>query len=178
MEIKIKIQNHHGEKETISLGNPENNSYIKMLEFNKRLKDMIYSVPIEYAFGREQEDEMLRKWGLTRSKEDLDKIVETGYGGYALKTDIPKIQETYEKAKRMEIQFFDRNHAAFAEKVLYEFTNYASKPDALKTIHFTPNEENEKIVKEVWKAMCRKTHYTYRCKWIETVFSSLQASIN
>ena len=56
MEIKIKIQNHHGEKETISLGNPENNSYIKMLEFDKRLKDMIYSVPIKYAFGREQEE--------------------------------------------------------------------------------------------------------------------------
>lgn len=174
MEIKIKIQNHHGEKETISLGNPENNSYIKMSEFDKRLKDMIYSVPIKYAFGREQEDEMLREWGLTRSKEDLDKIVETGYGGYALKTDIPKIQETYEKAKRMEIQFFDYNPAVFAEFILRQLCNFPDKYEGMSYLHFTPNDVNKKIVKEVWKAMCHKKGHEYKTDWINHIFKQLQ----
>lgn len=61
-------------------------------EYKNNNKDATKSIPWEFAFSNEQFREILKKWNLTESKEDLNKIASIGYGGYMLKKDLPKLK--------------------------------------------------------------------------------------
>ena len=114
------------------------------VELEEKVKTMKSSAPIKWAFGRKQENEMLASWGLTRSEEDLNKIAEIFCCGYALKTDIQKIEEIFAKAKQMEEDFYDNNPKEFAAKVYDILISYESKIDGLKSFHDRRTEKNKK----------------------------------
>lgn len=44
-------------------------------ELEQKTQAMVHNLPIGYAFGNEQFEEMLSKWELKPTKEDLGKIV-------------------------------------------------------------------------------------------------------
>ena len=146
-------------------------------ELDTEVRTLRGNAPIEWAFGKKQEDEMLAKWGLTRSKEDLDKIEEVVWCGYALKTDIPKIKEIFAKAKQMEEDFYDNNPKEFAAKVYNVLIGYESKIDGLKSFHFRRTERNKKIVQNQYdkfcKMCCRHNGSTYTQKSIDYMWNEL-----
>lgn len=147
------------------------------VELEEKVKAMKSSAPIKWAFGREQENEMLASWGLTRSEEDLDKIAEIFWCGYALKTDIPRIKEIFDEIQTLEEDFYDNNPKEFAAKVYKEFLNYADKLDALKSFYFRRTERNKKIVQNQYdkynKMCCRHNGSTYTQKSIDYMWNNL-----
>ena len=56
-------------------------------EFKKQQQDEFNKLPMKAAFGDKQFKEMMAEWGLTTSKEDLEKIRSIGAGAYCLKKD-------------------------------------------------------------------------------------------
>lgn len=147
------------------------------VELEEKVKAMKNSAPIEWAFGKKQEDEILAKWGLTRSEEDLDKIEEVVWCGYALKTDIPKIKEIFAKAKQMEEDFYDNNPKEFAAKIYDVLISYESKIDGLKSFRFRHTEKNKKIMQKQYdkyrKKCCRINGAIYRQKSIDYIWNNL-----
>ena len=147
------------------------------VELEEKVKAMKSSAPIKWAFGRKQENEMLASWGLTRSEEDLDKIAEIFWCGYALKTDIPRIREIFDEIRTMEEDFYDNNPKEFAAKVYKEFLNYADKFDALKSFHFRRTEKNKEIVQKQYdkyrKMCCRHNGAIYSQKSIDYIWNKL-----
>ena len=146
-------------------------------EIEEEVKAMKSSAPIKWAFGRAQENEMLASWGLTRSEEDLNKIAEIFCCSYALKTDIPKIEEIFAKAKQMEEDFYDNNPKEFAAKVYDILISYESKIDGLKSFHFRRTEKNKKIMQKQYdkyrKKCCRLNGAIYRQKSIDYIWNNL-----
>lgn len=173
MEKIIRFTDESGNKRVLTLNQLGSPSYTEMLSFDSRVRECLDSAPIKFAFGTTQENEMLAEWGLTRSAEDLDKIAVIGCGGYALKTDIPKIKQIYANVDQIQIDFYDKNHDVFAEKVLYEFYNYPEKKHALTTFKFTPNTINKRIVKAVYKFWCKMCEIDCKSAWIDRLFVSL-----
>ena len=173
MEKIIRFTDESGNKRVLTLNQLGSPSYTEMLAFDRKVRECLDSAPIKFAFGTTQENEMLAEWGLTRSAEDLDKIADIGCGGYALKTDIPKIKQIYANVDQIQIDFYDKNHDVFAEKVLYEFYNYPEKKHALTTFKFTPNTINKRIVKAVYKFWCKMCEIECKSVWIDRLFVSL-----
>ena len=173
MEKIIRFTDEAGNKRVLTLNQLGSPSYTEMLAFNNKVREYLNSAPIKFAFGTTQEDEMLAEWGLTRSDEDIDKIVDFGYGCYALRTDLPEIKQIHANVDKIEIDFYDKNHDVFAEKVLYEFYNYPEKSYSLTTFKFTPNAINKKIVKAVYKFWCKMCKIECRSEWIDRLFVSL-----
>lgn len=58
---------------------------MKYQEFKKKQQDEFGKLPMKAAFGDKQFKEMMAEWGLTTSKEDLEKICSIGAGAYCLK---------------------------------------------------------------------------------------------
>lgn len=147
------------------------------VELEEKVKAMKSSAPIKWAFGREQENEMLASWGLTRSEEDLDKIAEIFWCGYALKTDIPRIKEIFDEIQTLEEDFYDNNPKEFAAKVYNVLIGYESKIDGLKSFHFRRTERNKKIVQNQYdkfcKMCCRHNGSTYTQKSIDYMWNEL-----
>jgi len=56
-------------------------------DFKKQQQDEFDKLPMRAAFGDKQFKEMMAEWGLTTSKEDLEKVCSIGAGAYCLKKD-------------------------------------------------------------------------------------------
>lgn len=66
-------------------------------EMRKRQQEEVNALPIGFAFGNRQFEEMMRGWGLDPEK-DLDKIYRLGRtGGYYKKTDAQLIHDTFSR---------------------------------------------------------------------------------
>lgn len=81
----------------------------KYEELKKRHQHEFSAVPIKFAFGSKQFNEMMKQWGFDPEK-DLDKIFTIGYGGYMLKKDVEILNQT---RKRQDKEF---NEAIAADK--------------------------------------------------------------
>ena len=92
-------------------------------ELEQKTQAMVNNLPIGYAFGNEQFEEMLSKWELKPTKEDLGKIVSLGNGAYALKTDLQHIKDVFAEIRQME-QDFRKNKQEFVKQVYHYFCNY------------------------------------------------------
>lgn len=68
-------------------------------EMKKRHRKEINALPLGFAFGNEQFDEMMRRWGLDPDK-DLDKIYSIGDGGYIQKKDAEQLFSVTKKHDR------------------------------------------------------------------------------
>ena len=62
---------------------------MKYTELLKKHQDMVNALPMHFAFGQEQFDEMLTKNGW-----NVDDIEHVGFGGYMLKKDLPLYKQT------------------------------------------------------------------------------------
>lgn len=62
-------------------------------EMRQRQQEEFNALPLRFAFGQEQFNEMMEKWGLNPEK-DCDKILSIGYGGYVQKKDAELLHQT------------------------------------------------------------------------------------
>ena len=68
----------------------------KYAELRNRQQEEFNALPLGFAFGDKQFEEMMKKWGLDPEK-DLDKIYSVGYGGYIQKKDAELLHKTRER---------------------------------------------------------------------------------
>lgn len=135
-------------------------------ELEKKIEQMWNNAPIGWAFSDEQAKEMFGKWELDYNKqEDRQKVARLGNGGYALKTDLPKIMEIIEESQRLRKEL-ENDKAEFAKQVYQYFCDYecmvTNSPDyALDALDFEPTEENKEIIRKQWKKFCKRNSCIY-----------------
>lgn len=67
----------------------------KYAELRQKQQEEFNALPLGFAFGDKQFEEMMEKWGLNAHKQsDLDKIYSIGYGGYIQKKDAEQFHQT------------------------------------------------------------------------------------
>ena len=62
-------------------------------ELRSKQQETFNHLPIGWAFGQKQFDEMMRNWGLD-PENDTDKIYHIGSGGYVMRKDADLLHET------------------------------------------------------------------------------------
>ena len=72
----------------------------KYAELRQRQQQEVNALPIGFAFGNRQFEEMMRGWGLDPEK-DLDKIYKAGNtGGFFKKSDTQLIRDTFSRHEK------------------------------------------------------------------------------
>lgn len=132
---------------------------IKYYEFKQRQQNEFNALPMKAAFGDKQFEEMMGKWGLTTSDEDLKKVVSLGGGGFCLKKDFHLFEEFGEKAAKENEEYF-KDDEQLKDAFLYEFGNhecgYTGDPwEALYALGYTKKDASKdsrlyRIFKEAW----------------------------
>lgn len=117
------------------------------LEMKKRHEEERKAIKWEFAFSDSQFKEILKKWNLTESPEDLKKITSIGYGGFIQKKDIPEMKSILDRQKAEEKEH--RKHKKFLkEQILYEMGNHEyiytyNDTEIFEAIGITEEEKNE-----------------------------------
>lgn len=130
------------------------------LEMKKRHEEERKAIKWGFAFSDSQFKEMMSKWGLTVSPEDLKKIVSIGYGGFIQKKDIPEMKAILDRQKAEEKEH--RKHKKFLkEQILYEMGNHEyiytyNDSEIFEAIGISEEEKNEDFFKLY--AECRKIY--------------------
>ena len=89
----------------------------RQIEFNK--------LPIYWAFGEQQFQELLKKLNLQDTPEDLKKLVNVGCGGLMLKSDLPLLKNHNETFSKDKLLFWLTHNFKFAYSALrYEMNNH------------------------------------------------------
>ena len=71
-------------------------------EIEKKIQDIISTMPIRYAFGQEQFNKnVIEYFGFKSMDEAHEKLYDNGYGGYYLRTDSNLIKEAWDKIHKM-----------------------------------------------------------------------------
>lgn len=92
-------------------------------EFKKQQQGEFDKLPMRAAFGDKQFKEMMTEWGLTTSKEDLEKIRSIGAGAYCLKKDYHLFIEFGERSAKESEEFLSSDDN-LVDALKYEFSNH------------------------------------------------------
>lgn len=119
----------------------------KYAELRKRQQDEFNAVPLGFAFGNKQFEEMMKRWGLNPNK-DLDKICSIGFGGYIQKKDIELLHETrkrHDAEMEAAIEEDKTGEGFIYEMFLYELDNHefgytGDTEDTLDALGYTAKE--------------------------------------
>lgn len=133
-------------------------------ELRERQQKEFDALPLGFAFGDKQFEEMMKGWGLDAKKdEDLAKIYSIGYGGYIQKKDstlLHEIRERHDKEMEDAIVADETGEGFIFEMFLYELDNheygYTGDPEgALDALGYTADEvlENQKLKRGLEKAV-------------------------
>lgn len=98
----------------------------RYMELRQRQQEEFNALPLGFAFGQKQFDEMMKGWGLDPEK-DTNKILSIGYGGYVQKKDADLLHKTTERHTREmeEAIAADTTGEGFIyEMFLYELDNH------------------------------------------------------
>lgn len=118
-------------------------------ELRERQQKEFDDLPLGFAFGDKQFEEMMKGWGLDAKKdEDLAKIYSIGYGGYIQKKDSLLLHETrdrHDKEMKDAIAADETGEGFIFEMFLYELDNheygYTGDPEgALDALGYTADE--------------------------------------
>lgn len=96
---------------------------MKYQEFKKKQQDEFGKLPMKAAFGDKQFKEMMAEWGLTTSKEDLEKICSIGAGDYCLKKDYHLFLVFGERSVKESEEFLSSDEN-LVDALKYEFGNH------------------------------------------------------
>ena len=117
---------------------------IKYRELRKRQQKEFETLPLHFAFGQKQLDQMLRGCGLD-PKEDLDKIISIGAGGYILPKDVPLLIQMSARHKKEMSEAIAADKSGegfvfemfFSELMDHEFVYTGDPSDALEALGYT-----------------------------------------
>ncbi len=134
----------------------------KYAEMKQRQQEEFNALPLGFAFGQKQFDEMMRGWGLDPEK-DTDKIYSIGYGGYVQKKDAELLHQTRERhdAEMAAAIAEDKTGESFIyEMFLCELDNHEygytrDAEDTLDALGYTAEEVlgNPKLKRGIEKAI-------------------------
>lgn len=96
---------------------------IRYCQYKKRQQEEFNKLPMKAAFGDKQFREMMKEWGLTTSKEDLNKVVSLGYGAYCKVEDKHLFDELLEKHLKEDEEFY-KDDEQLKDAFIYEFGNH------------------------------------------------------
>lgn len=136
----------------------------KYKELRERQQKEFDALPLGFAFGDKQFEEMMKGWGLdAKKKADLDKIYSIGYGGYIQRKDAPLLHETrsrHDKEMEEAIAADETGEGFIFEMFLYELDNHeygytGETEGALDALGYTVDEvlENPKLKRGIEKAV-------------------------
>ena len=92
------------------------NQYVEM---KNRHQEMVNRLPLQFAFGEEQFNEMLEKNGWT-----IDDIEHIGYGGYINKKDIPEYKRVMEEISNESETKLKSDMSLLFDAIQYEMANH------------------------------------------------------
>lgn len=131
-------------------------------ELRQRQQEEFDALPLGFAFGQNQFNEMMQKWGLDPDK-DVDKIYSIGAGGYVQKKDADLLHQTRDRhdAELAAAIAEDESGEGFIyEMFLYELDNHefgytGDTTDALCALGYTAKEvvENPRLKRGIEKAV-------------------------
>lgn len=131
-------------------------------ELRSRQQNIFNDLPLGWAFGQKQFDEMMQKWGLDPDK-DTDKIYGIGGGGYIQKKDADKLHTTIDDLDaemKAAIAADETGEGFIYEMFLYELENHEygytrDISDTLDALGFTLDEvkADQRLVKGLAMAM-------------------------
>lgn len=131
---------------------------MKYNEMKERHQKLIDELPLKFAFSDEQFEKAMIELGLT--KEDTDKVVGIGGGGFCLPETADKLIEYYkqfekEEAKAFKGDDFLRNAFEY-ELANHEYIITYELEDTLRALNiskeeYNKNERYKKIMKEAIK---------------------------
>lgn len=94
-------------------------------KYKSNRQESFNKLPIYWAFGELQFQELLKKLNLKDTKEDLEKLVNIGCGGLMLKSDLPLLKEHNETFSKEKLLFWLTHNFNFAYTAfLYEMNNH------------------------------------------------------
>ncbi len=96
---------------------------MKYVDYKAKQQKEFNKLPMKAAFGDKQFEEMMAEWGLTTSKEDLEKICSIGAGAYCLKKDYHLFIEFGERSVKEDEEFYS-NDENLKDALIYEFGNH------------------------------------------------------
>lgn len=94
------------------------NAYAELKALQQQEFDCL---PLGFAFGARQFEEMMMKWGLDPEK-DVDKIYSIGFGGFVQKKDAAKLHEVVERhnLEMIEAIAADKTGEGFIADMFYQ----------------------------------------------------------
>lgn len=96
---------------------------MKYVDYKAKQHKEFNKLPMKAAFGDKQFEEMMAEWGLTTSKEDLEKICSIGAGAYCLTKDYHLFLEFGERSVKEDEEFYS-NDENLKDALIYEFGNH------------------------------------------------------
>ena len=130
----------------------------KYSEMKERHQKLIDELPLKFAFSDEQFEKAMIELGLT--KEDTDKVVGIGGGGFCLPETADKLIEYYKQFEKEEAKAF-KNDDFLRSAFEYELANHEyiityELEDTLRALNiskeeYNKNERYKKIMKEAIK---------------------------
>lgn len=96
---------------------------MKYVDYKAKHQEEFNKLPMKAAFGDKQFKEMMAEWGLTTSKEDIEKIASLGGGAYCLKEDKHLFIEFAERSVKDDEKFYS-NDDNLKDALIYEFGNH------------------------------------------------------
>lgn len=138
----------------------------KYSEMRKRHQRETDALPMQAAFGTEQFNAMLSRWGLTEN--DTAKVTALGYGMYCLNEDRPRIVEALQcharelaEAMAADDDFF--KGAVMAEMANHEYGYTGDITDTLRALDITPEQyRNDQRIKRLIDEA--EAEYMARCE--------------
>ncbi len=134
----------------------------KYAELRNRQQEEFNALPLGFAFGDKQFEEMMKKWGLDPEK-DLDKIYSVGYGGYIQKKDaelLHKTRERHDAEMEAAIEADKTGEGFIYQMFLYELDNHeygytGDTEDTLDALGYTAEEVlgNPRLKRGIEKAV-------------------------
>ena len=129
----------------------------KYVEMKERHQKMVDSLPLKFAFSDEQFEKAMQELGLT--KNDTDKIVGIGAGGFCLPETAEKLVEYYKQFDKEEQKAF-KNDEFLQSAFEYELANHEyiityDLFDTLRSLNITEEEyqKNERYQDIMKKAI-------------------------
>lgn len=132
----------------------------KYRELKTKLEEKINSLPIKYAFSREQLDQLLKEWGV-----DVTQIESMGYGAFIKTADKEMVKKAFDDidAERKAAIAADETGMGFIyDMFLYELRNHeyaytGDSEDTVDSLGLTYKEiEADARLKKGFEAACRK----------------------
>lgn len=120
-------------------------------ELKDRHQQEVDSFPLGFAFGNQQFEEMMKKWGLDAKKDsDLKQIAHIFSGAYIRKTDIPAWKEMNRRHREEMDAAIEADTTGdgfiyqmfYAELINYEYGYTGDVEDALAALGLTAEEVN------------------------------------